>query len=202
MTPPSFVQVNHNQVSSGTNISVAFHAPTVAGNTIVVYVIWNNAGNVRVADSRGNTFANIGAPVNWGSGYRAQVFYAPINTAGSDTINATFQTPITSFGVIYAHEYAGISRIDPVDVTTSASGSSTSLDSGSATTTSANDLIFGIGVSDNTVTAAGSGFASRDLAYGNITEDRVAGSIGSYAAKATHSGRVWGMQMVAFRGAQ
>jgi hypothetical protein len=76
------------------------------------------------------------------------------------------------------------------------------LNSGTATTTSPNDLIFGAGVSDNTVTAAGSGFISRDSAYGNITEDRVAGSIGPYAATATHNGKMWGMQMVAFHAAQ
>jgi hypothetical protein len=63
-------------------------------------------------------------------------------------------------------------------------------------------LIFGAGVSDNVVTAAGSGFTSRDLAYGNITEDGIAGSIGAYAATATHNGRMWAMQMVAFRAAQ
>jgi len=202
VTPPSLVQINQNQVSSGTSTSVVFNTPAVAGNTIVVYVIWNNTGAVTVADSRGNTFANIGAPVSWSSGYSAQVFYAPIITGGTDTVTATFHTPVTSFGVVYAHEYAGISRVNPVDVATSASGSSASLNSGAATTTSANDLIFGAGVSDNVVTAAGSGFASRDLAYGNITEDRVAGLIGSYAATATHNGKLWGMQMVAFRGAQ
>ena len=117
-------------------------------------------------------------------------------------MTATFRTSVTSFGVVYVHEYAGISAINPADVTTSASGSSASLNSGTAITTSANDLLFGAGVSDIMVTAAGSGFISRDLAYGNITEDRIAGSIGSYAATATHNGKMWGMQMVAFRAAQ
>ena len=200
-TPPSFVQVNHNQISSGTSTSVAFKASTAAGNTIVVYVIWSNTGNVTMTDSRGNTFVNVGSPVSWGTGYRAQIFYASNSTAGADTVTATFQTSVTSFGVIYAHEYAGISATSPVDVTVSASGSSASLNSGTATTTSANDLIFGAGVSDNTVTAAGSGFTSRDSAYGNITEDRVAASLGSYAATASHNGAKWGMQMVAFRAA-
>ena len=66
----------------------------------------------------------------------------------------------------------------------------------------ASDLIFGAGVSDNVVTATGPGFVSRDLAYGNVTEDRVASSVGSYAATATQNGKTWGMQMVAFRSAQ
>ncbi len=202
LTPPTFVQVNNNQTSSGVGTSVTLNAPTLAGNTLVVYVIWNNIGSVALTDSRGDTFANVGAPVSWGNGYSAQIFYATNIAGGTDTVTAAFRTPVTSFGVLYVHEYAGISSVNPVDATTSASGSSAALNSGTATTTSANDLIFGAGVSDNAVTAAGSGFVSRDQAYGNITEDRSAGAIGSYAASATHNGKQWCMQMVAFRAAK
>jgi chitodextrinase len=201
VTPPSFVQVNNNQISSGGSTSVTLNAPTVAGNTIVVYLIWNNTGSAAVSDSRGDTFVSVGSPVSWGNGYSAQVLYANGIVGGTDTVTATFRTSVTSFGVLYVHEYAGISTSNPVDLTASASGSSGSLNSGTATTTSANDLIFGAGVSDNVVTAAGLGFTSRDMAYGNITEDKVAGSTGSYSATATQGGNMWGMQMVAFRAA-
>jgi chitodextrinase len=202
MMPPAFVQVSHNQISAGSSTPVNFSIATRPGNTIVVYVIWNNAGAASVTDSAGNSFASVSAPVSWGSGNSAQIFYAKNISGGADTVTATFQTPVTSFGVVYAHEYSGIDKNNPVDVTVSASGSSASLNSGSVTTTSANDLIFGAGVSDNSVTAAGSGFISRDLSYGNITEDRAAAAIGSYAATATHNGQKWAMQMVAFRAAQ
>jgi len=154
------------------------------------------------ADSAGNSFVSVSAPVNWGNGSSAQVFYASNIAGGPDTVTAAFRTPVTAYGVVYVHEYAGISAINPVDITAVASGASTLMNSGVATTTTANDLIFGAGVSDDTVTAAGYNFASRDLAYGNITEDRVALSVGPYAATATHSGRMWGMQLVAFRAAQ
>jgi chitodextrinase len=199
LTSPSFVQVNHNQVSMGTSTSVTFNAPTQAGNTIVVYVIWNNSGSVAVTDTRGDTFVNVGNPVAWGSGDSAQIFYATNIVGGTDTVTAAFRNSVTSFGVIYVHEYAGISTVNPVDATVSASGSSGSLNSGTVTTTSVNDLIFGAGVSDMTVTAAGTGFTARDTAYGNITEDRAASTIGSYAATGTHNGSLWGMQVVAFR---
>ncbi len=202
VTAPSFVQVNNNEISSGTKTSVAFNAPTQAGNTIVVFAIWDNAGSAALTDSSGNAFVNVGTPISWGSGYSAQIFYATNIVGGADTVTATFRTSVTSFGVIYAHEYAGINILNPIDVTASATGSSTTLNSGSAVTTSSNDLLFGAGVSDNMVTAAGSGFVSRDMAYGNITEDRIAASIGSYSATATHNGKMWGMLMVAFRAAQ
>jgi hypothetical protein len=152
-----------------------------------------------VTDSRGNTFVSASGPVTWGGGYRAQVFYAAGILGGSDTVTATFRTSVNSFGVVYVHEYAGINATNPVDVTASASGNAGSLNSGAATTTSANDLIFGAGVSDMSVTAAGSGFTARDTSYGNITEDRSAVTIGSYSATATQNGKAWAMQMVAFR---
>ena len=202
VTTPSFVQVNNNEISRGSNLSTTFNSSTQPGNTIVVYVIWSNAGSVALTDSCGNAFASVSGPLSWGGGYSAQIFYATNIVGGTDTVTAAFRTSVTSFGVIYVHEYAGISAVSPIDVTSSASGSSATLNSGAAITTSANDLIFGAGVSDNLVTAAGSGFISRDIAYGNITEDRIANSIGSYPATATHSGKLWGMQMVAFRAAQ
>jgi beta-lactam-binding protein with PASTA domain len=201
-TPPAFVQANDNDISAGSSVPVSFNNPVKAGDTIVVYAIWDNAGSASITDTLGNHFVSVSAPVSWGNGYSAQIFYATNLAAGADTVKAAFATPATIFGVIYAHEYSGISASNPLDVIASASGSSATLNSGVATTTSANDLIFGAGVSDNNVTKAGTGFTARDLDYGNITEDKTAASIGSYSATATHNGQQWGMQMVAFRPAQ
>jgi hypothetical protein len=197
--PPSFVQVKDNVVSSGSSVAATFTSATTAGNTIVVYVIWDNAGTASVTDSRGDNFTSVSAPVVWDGGFRAQIFYATNIAGGTDTVTATFQNAVSSFGSIYVHEYSGISTTNPVDVTASASGSGGTLNSGSATTTTANDLIFGAGVSDANVSAAGSGFTTRDTASGNITEDKTAATTGSYSATATHTGQNWGVQMVAFR---
>ena len=202
MLPPSFVQATDNQISLGSSTPVSFSIPTQPGNTIVVYVIWDNTGSATVTDTSGNVFVPASGPLNWGNGSSAQVFYATNIAGGVDTVTASFQTPVTLFGVVYVHEYSGIDPNNPVDVTVMASGSSTTLNSGTATTTSANDLIFGAGVSDNVVTAPGSGFISRDVSYGNITEDRTAATVGAYSATATQIGQQWGMQMVAFRAAQ
>ncbi len=200
--PPSFIQVNHDKITSGSSIPVSLNVATQAGNTIVVYVVWDNSGTAAVTDTAGDTFTSASTPVSWGAGYHAQIFYASNITGGADTITAAFQTAVTSFGEIYAHEYSGISPTSPIDVMTSASGSSTALNSGSVTTTSTNDLIFGAGATLGTVTAAGSGFVSRDLSYGNITEDRTAVTVGSYSATATQKTQKWVMEMVAFRAAQ
>jgi len=194
-----FLQEKENQIASGTSVSVGFSNPTTAGNTIVAYVIWSNKNSVALTDSRGDTFVGVGSPVIWAGGNSAQVFYATGISGGSDTVTATFRDAVGAFGVIYIHEYSGISTVNPVDVTASAAGSSALMNSGSVTTTSPNDLIFGAGVSSHTVTSAGTGFSARSLAFGNITEDRTAASAGSYSATATHNGTDWAMQVVAFR---
>jgi hypothetical protein len=201
VAPPFIVQLNQNQITSGTSASIAFHAATSAGATIVAYVVWNNTSGVTLTDSRGDAFVSATGPTSWGNGYSAQVFYATKIAGDTTTVTATFLKSLTSFGVVYIHEYAGISTANPVDATAAASGSSASLNSGNVTTTSPNDLLFGAGVSDDMVTAAGAGFAPRDMTYGNITEDEVASSTGSYSATATHRGNTWAMQVVAFRAA-
>jgi chitodextrinase len=197
--PPSFVQAQSNQITSGRSAAATFTSPTRSGNVIVAYVIWSNAGNVTLADTRGDSFVSAASAVTWGANYKAQVFYSTNLAGGASTVTATFQNAVNSFGVVYIHEYSGINASIPVDVTVSASGTSAALNSGAAVTTQANDLIFGAGVSDGAVTAAGSGFIARSMAYGNITEERIATSTGVYSATASHNGRAWGMQMVAFR---
>jgi chitodextrinase len=196
---PVFLQEREDQIASGTSVSVGFSNPTSAGNTIVAYVIWSNTNSVALTDSRGDAFVGVGSPVIWAGRYSAQVFYATGISGGAATVTATFRDAVGVFGVMYIHEYSGISTVNPVDVTAAAAGSSASMSSGGITTTSPNDLIFGAGVSDNTVTSTDPAFNVRSLAFGNITEDRTAASVGSYAATATHYGTDWGMQVVAFR---
>ena len=197
-TVPAFVQENRNQITSGKTNSVAFSSATTSGRLIVAYLIWDNVGAVSLTDTLGNTYVKAVGPTVW-SNHNAQVFYAINAKGGADTVTATFATAIQSFGILYIHEYSGVDPNSPIDVTAAATSSSSTLNSGAAITTSANDLIFGAGVSDNNVTAAGSGFTLRDRSYGNITEDSIAATPGSYSATATHNGKVWAMQMVAFR---
>ncbi len=45
--------------------------------------------------------------------------------------------------------------------------------SGAVTTTYPSDLLFGSGGSNGAVTAAGTGFTTRAMTFGNITEDRL-----------------------------
>lgn len=196
---PQFVQAQAKEVTSGTTNSLAFSSGNTAGNLIIVYAIWSNTNSASVSDSGGNAYAAATARTTWGTNWSAQVFYAKNITDGSNTVTATFATAVGSFGAIYIHEYAGIDKASPLDVSKSTIGTSRAMSSGSVTTTNASDLLFGAGASSNSVTKAGSGWTTRSSALGNRTEDRNVTTAGSYAATATQNGNAWVMQLVAFK---
>ena len=198
--PPTHVQSQASESTSGTQTSVAFPSANSAGNLIVVYVLWSNSSSVTVSDTRGNTYASAAPAVRWNNNtWSSQVFYAKSVSAGTNTVRATFSSAINSFGIVYAHEYSGLDQVNPLDVSAAATGTSKAMSSGNATTTNANDLIFGAGASNHTVTAAGTGFTTRRTDFGNRTEDRVATTAGAQSATMTQDASAWVMHMVAFK---
>ncbi len=136
---------------------------------------------------------------SWGSSWSEQTFFAGNVAGGTNTVTATFATSITGWAIVYVHEYSGIDKVKPLDVTTGAIGTAGAMSSGSLTTTFAGDLLFAAGASSVTVTGAGSGWTTRSTAYGNRTQDRLATAPGPYSATATQNGTSWVMQLVAFR---
>src|SRR5215467_14215891 len=194
----AFVQGRSAQVTKGTTASLAFSKANTAGNLIAVYVVWDNSGTAKVSDTSGNTYTAATARQSFGNNWSAQVFYASNIIGGSNTVKVTFGTAITSFGIVYLHEYSGLATASPVDVSASAAGTSASMSSGAVTTTQANDLLFAAGASDGSV-SKGTGFTARLTGFGNLTEDRVVTTTGSYAGTASQSGSTWAMQLVAFR---
>ena len=200
--PPAFVQARALEINGGTVNSTSFTNANTAGNLIVVYVVWSNAGTVSVSDTRGNTYAPAQAATRWNSNqWSAQVFYAKDIAGGANTVRATFGTTINAWGIVYAHEYSGLDRTNPLDVSRSAIGTAAAMSTGNATTTNANDLIFGAGASTNSIVASGAGLTARSTAYDNRTMDRTVTTAGNYAVTATQNGNAWVMQLVAFRAA-
>ena len=199
---PTFEQANAQEITSGTTNSVAFTSPTTSGNLIVVYVAWGNTGSVTLSDTQGNTYLSAQAVTTWGTStaWRAQVLYAKNIAGGANTVTATFSQSVAgSFGAVYIHEYAGIDKANPLDISKSAKGNGTALSSGSAVTTNANDLIFGAGATAGTISSTGAGFTTRSTLSGNRTLDKNVSTTGTYNATATASSGRWVMQMVAFK---
>ncbi|MFA6105309.1 MAG: hypothetical protein WC725_01770 [Patescibacteria group bacterium] len=198
---PAFVQVNAKEVISSTTNRLTFKKANIAGNTIVVYVAWTNTGTTTITDNRGNVYQSAGSAVRWNGGaWSSQIFYANNIAAGTSTVTAAFSQAISGFADLYIHEYSGLDPVSPLDKTVSAFGTSSAMNSGSATTTNASELIFGGGASRGTVTK-GTRFTARSRGYGNLTEDRFVTTTGSYAATATQNSNGWVLQMAAFKAA-
>ena len=165
----------------------------------VVVVGWNDttATVQSVKDSRGNNYLLAIGPTS-GKGLRQSIYYAPGILSGSNTVTVNFSQAAVSADIRIL-EYRGVTALD---VTAGASGSGTAASSGVATTTSANELIFGANTVSTQYGTAGSGFTARIVTSpdSDLAEDKIVTTAGSYSATATLNGSgAWVMQMAAFK---
>jgi hypothetical protein len=166
----------------------------------VVAVMWGDTTSTvsSVTDSRGNSYALAAGPSK-GAGLTSALYYAKNIAGGSNTLTVKFNQS-AAYPNVNAMEYSGLDTASPLDVSAAASGTGTTANSGSAATTSANELIVGAGNPSSGFTGAGSGFNSRTInRFGGISEDRVVTSTGNYNATAPLNSGTWVMQMAAFR---
>ena len=201
----AFVQVKSaTPQSPSASVAVAYPLAQTAGNLNIVAVGWNDTTSTvtSVIDSRGNTYTLAIGPTS-GTGLRQSIYYAKNIAAGSNTVTVTFNQAAVYVDVRVL-EYSGLDTVSPLDVTAGAAGSGTSPNSGSATTTTASELIFGAGMTTTHFTGAGTGFVSRIITYpdADIAEDKTVSSTGSYNAAAPVTSSAWVMQMATFRLAQ
>ena len=205
---PAFVQVNAaTPQTNQSTVSVTYTSAQVAGDTNILAIGWNNATSniTSVTDSAGNIY-QLAVPTARGNGLSQAIYYASnikAAAAGTNTVTVTFNAS-TPFVDIRALEYSGLDPVNPFDVGTSASGTGTSANSGTVTTTAANALIFGAGITTGGFSAAGTNFTSRIITTpdADIAEDRFVTTTGSYNATASLGGSAaWVMQVAAFRAA-
>ena len=202
-----FIQVaTATPQSPAASVSVSYSLAQTAGNLNIVVVGWNDtSATVRtVTDSLGNTYALAVGPTK-GAGLTQSIYYAKNIASGNDTVSVVF-SQAAAFPDIRILEYAGVSTTSPLDVTNGGSGTSANgavVSSGAATTTAANELIFGAGMTSWSFTKAGATFSSDVItAGGNIAEQELVSAAGPYSASATlgASGSAnWVMQMATFK---
>jgi hypothetical protein len=201
--PIGFAQVAASTPQSAVStLATSFPGAQTAGNLNVVVVGWNDTtSNVTaVTDSQGNVYTLAIGPTR-GTNLSQSIYYAKNIKAGANTVTVTFNQP-AAFVDVRILEYAGLSTTAPLDVTAAATGNSTAPNSGSATTTSANELIFGANTVWTVNTAAGPSFTTRIITTpdADLAEDRVVTTTGSYNASSTLStAGPWVMQMVTFK---
>jgi len=216
LAPPgpgvSHVQQASNSDVSGaahTSLSATFSSATTSGNAIILGVTFGNINpTITAADSQGNAYAQAVKTYDAGHNQGCAILYAVNITGGASnrvTVNFSGSVAYLALGI---HEYSGVVASSALDRTAGATGSGTSLSSGSATTTANGDLIFGCGVEDSAGSGdtftAGNGFTKHvDLgsAAGYADEDEVQGTAGSVAVTWTlsPSGRGWIANMAAFK---
>jgi hypothetical protein len=144
------VQKASNSTGNASN-PVTFTSPNTAGNLLIVSVGWLNGGTASLSDSSNNTYVSAIGPTT--NGPTSQIWYAANVAGGANTITVTFSQWNNS--TISVFEYSGLATSSPLDVAAAATGNSNALDTGSVTTTQANELIFasGYGNSGGTLTA-------------------------------------------------
>ncbi len=199
----AFVQVNSGPGTIqplNSSVAVAYLNAQTAGNLNVVAVGWgdNTSSISSVTDSSGNTYNRAVGPTS-NTALQQSIYYAKNIVGGSNTVTVKF-SQAAAYPDVRILEYSGLDPTNPLDVTAAQASSGTTASSGPATTTSANELIFGAGATAHHFTGAGSGFTSRIInIYGNIAEDEVVSSSGSYSATAANSAGLWVMQMATFK---
>src|SRR5262249_28054284 len=207
-TTPVISYVQGNSATPQTpqsTVNVLYAGAQTAGNLNVVVVGWNDstASVNSVSDSKGNVYTRAVGPTSTSGALSQSVYYAKnivSATAGSNAVTVTF-SPAATFPDIRILEYSGADPNSPVDVTAANSGNGATSSSGSVTTTNPVDLLFGANIVTTFTSGPGAGFTSRIITQpdGDIAEDQMVTTTGSYSATAPLMSGAWIMQMVPFR---
>lgn len=206
-TAIQFVQANANDtttsVASASSVSAAYTAAQIQGDLNIVVVGWEDATATvsSVTDSSGNVYKLAVGPTQSAAMPGTQAIYyaskVKAASAGVNTVTVTFNTA-AAYPDVRIAEYTGVSTLDAV---ATANGSSSTMNSGVATTTSAPELLFGANNMENWTTSPGAGYKQRlQSNWGNIIEDAVISVPGAYSASAVESpASGWIMQLVTFK---
>jgi PKD repeat protein len=206
--PINFVQLNYAVPQSPqSTVPVTFAQAQTAGNLNVVVVGWNDtsASVSSVTDSNGNVYTRAIGPTKVRGNLSQSIYYAKniaAATAGANTLTVKFNVPAV-YPDIRIVEYSGLDKVKPVTATAAGSGVGVLAKSASAKTRNANNLLFGANTVTGGTLGAGAGYTTRIITSpnGDIAQDRVVTSTGSYSATAPLDGGSWVIQLVAFKAA-
>jgi hypothetical protein len=190
--PIVFVQGSAG-AGSGDAAASAMLSSTTPHDTLIVSTL----NSLAISDSQHNTFTSVISSTANDVGVAA-VFVAFDIPGGDDTLTLSG----SDSPYLYVDEYAGLVSFDVGSWSTGETSSGTDgMVSGMTTTTGSNELLFGFAVTGGNC-SAGTGYTLRTSFEGNVTEDRVVSSPGSYQATATwdNSDSDWAVFLAAFKG--
>lgn len=207
--PASWVQSTGTSAApAGATITQAFGSNLTAGNTVIVAASWGSAVPIACTDTQGNVYTTVQHAFDSTNTKSIGICYANNVAGGADTVTVTLSQGTATNRRIIVSEYANVADYNPLDVTTGTSGAGTTtadaVSSGSATTTSDGDLIFGAveDAAGTTSISPGTGFTERAsvLSEELQVQDKIQTSAGPVAS--THTFAVahrYASAMVAFR---
>ncbi|MEJ0036717.1 MAG: fibronectin type III domain-containing protein [Gammaproteobacteria bacterium] len=204
---PAYVQGSGVKTVTTTTISSTFSSAQTAGNLNVVAVGWADSTSsvTGITDSAGNVYTLAVGPTRRTGSVTSYLYYATnivSAAAAANTVTVTISAADVTWPEIRIVEYSGLATSSPLDVAVGANGSSATASTGNFTTTNATDLIAAWTYVENNVTGAGSGYTSRLLVNGDLFEDRLTSSAGTYSATAPiNASGYWTIQAVAFKAA-
>ena len=202
----TLVQHVGKDAGTTTTSTLAFTSPNTAGNFIAVVIRGglSNSQVFTITDSNGNTYKQAAQIGSSGSAVTNAIYYAENIKGGANTITAsmTVSGPLR-FAIL---EYSGVATSNSLDVAVVATATSTTPNSGNATTTVSGDLLLGaVGTADSTAFTAGTGYTIRDFVPAEpgtklIDEDQIQAAAGTVSASATLSpSSSWGAILAAFK---
>lgn len=197
------VQSNDAGTTSATSLQVTLTG-AATGNLVVVGIVCGGPTTTvnSVADTV-NTYTRCSGRTFLSGAGGCEIWYAKNITGGNLTITVSISG---TFAItVFATEYSGADTTAPFDVQATTSGTSTTPDSGSATTTAANEILAGM-LSVSGATSAftpGTGYTRRGNAETlGIWEDQIVSSTGSYSANGTlSSSQGWVACLATFKAA-
>jgi hypothetical protein len=191
------------------SISQSFGSPNVSGDLIVVAVSWGDRPeNVAVSDVLGNSYFLAVSDYDINNTQGLAIFYAFNVQGGANTVTAGF-SQADGYRRLVIAEYSGVATTSPLDAAAKhqalARTATNQVTSGTGTTASNGDLIFGVAMDDSGnfgSISPGTSFSLR-VALNNTdtaAEDMVQGAAGPVAATFTFSlSDHYLAQMAAFR---
>ncbi len=191
----AYVQGNTFVSAGTTSGGVAFSGANSSGSVLLVAArIGSITSTVGCSDSvNGSYGAALLSRQQTTDGHTAYLFAFPNCASGTPTVTVT--SSISASMRFCILEYSGAAASSILDVSNSAQGTGTAIASGTATTTNAGDLNFGVSTGDGgpTHTPGNMGTGSTATTRQSISTyvyafDTLPGATGSYQANGTASG--------------
>src|SRR5215469_15373112 len=202
----TLVQHVGKDAGTTTTSTLAFASANTAGNFIAVAIRGGLSSSqvFTVTDSNGNTYKQAALIGYTSSQVTSAIYYAENIKAGANTITVsmTVSGPLR-FDIL---EYSGVATANSLDAIATATGSSTTPNSGNLTTTASGDLLLAtVGTADPVTYTAGTGYTIRDFVpvppnTKHISEDQLQAAAGTTSAGVTiSSSDSWGVALAAFK---